>query len=265
MARCQLWACGHDFGVGEAAHLAADRLEGLVKARIADRAFPRLADQGGEGGAIFPRIAGRDQGLDDCVAKGRHVLKREAEVGRTHDLALVHGYGAEDLSEIFAEPDPGQEPFGLAEAALLAHAPGVGRHFLDRFDIGRKPRQPMHSVLFRFDLAGVRLAVFADPGAYGVKGAIHEALGGEMGFIGEVVESHGGRLCSGRPLLRRNMRRRAHDGNPSFGRRRTRIRPGPGGARRSAGPKCPSLRGRLERGGRTHENRLAGGGEIRRR
>ena len=142
---------GRDLGVGEAAHLAADRLEGVVETGIADRALPRLADQGGEGGAVFAGVALGDQGLDDFVAKGRHVLRREAEVGRTHHLTLVHGYGAENLSEIFAEPDPGQEPLGLAEAALLAHAPGVGRQFLDRFDIGREPGQPMDSVLFHFD------------------------------------------------------------------------------------------------------------------
>ena len=58
----------------------------------------------------------------------------------------------------------------------------------------------MDGVLFGFDLAGARLAVFAHPGAHGVKRAIHEALGGEMGFIGEVVESHGSRLCSGWPI-----------------------------------------------------------------
>ena len=73
---------GRDLGVGEAAHLAADRLEGVVETGIADRAFPRLADQGGEGGAIFAGIARGDQGLDDFVAKGRNVLRREAEVGR---------------------------------------------------------------------------------------------------------------------------------------------------------------------------------------
>ena len=142
---------GRDLRVGEAAHLAADRLEGVVETGIADRALPRLADQGCEGGAVFAGVALGDQGLDDFIAKGRHVLRREAEVGRTHDLTLVHGYGAESLSEIFAEPDPGQEPLRLAEAALLVHAPGVGRQFLDRFDIGREPapaRGP-RAVLFR--------------------------------------------------------------------------------------------------------------------
>ena len=34
---------GDDFGVGESAHLAADRLERLVEAGIADRALMRVS------------------------------------------------------------------------------------------------------------------------------------------------------------------------------------------------------------------------------
>ena len=167
MARCQPWACGHDLGVGEAAHLAADRLEGLVKAGVADRAFPRFPDQSGEGGAVFPRIAGGDQGLDGLVAKRRDLSRPEAEVGEAHDFALIHRDGAEDLGEIFAKPNARQQLFGLAEAAVLLHAVGVGRHFLDRFDIGREPRQPVDGVLFGLYLVGAELAVFAHPFAHG--------------------------------------------------------------------------------------------------
>ena len=66
---------GCDLGVGESAHLAADRLEGVIKARIADCAFPRLRDQRGQGGAVFPRGAVGDQGVDDFVAKRRDVFE----------------------------------------------------------------------------------------------------------------------------------------------------------------------------------------------
>ena len=110
---------GDDLGVGESAHLAADRLEGLVEARVANRAFARLRDQRGQGGAVFPRVARGDQGLDGLVAKGRDLLGREAEVGGAHDFALVHRDGAEDLGEIFAKPNARQELFSLAESALL--------------------------------------------------------------------------------------------------------------------------------------------------
>ena len=256
---------GCDLGVGESAHLAADRLEGVIKARIADCAFPRLRDQSGQGGAVFPRGAVGDQGLDDFVAKRRDVVGSEAEVGEAHDFGLVHRDAAEYLSEIFAKPNPRHQLLGLAESALLAHAPSIRGHFLDRFDISRKPCEAVGGVLLGLELAGAELAVFAHPVAHGGQRAIHEALGGEVGLAGEVVERHGASFLQLAPLLRRSMRRRAHCGNPPFSRRRTRIRPCAGGARRRAGPKCPLLRGRLERGARTPENRLAGGGEIRRR
>ena len=73
---------GYDLGVGESAHLAADRLEGLVKAGVADRAFPRLRDQGGEGGAVFAGVALGDQGLDGLVAKRRDVLEPRPKSAR---------------------------------------------------------------------------------------------------------------------------------------------------------------------------------------
>ena len=43
-------------------------------------------------------------------------------------------------------------------------------------------------MLFRFDLAGAQLAVFAHPIAHGVDRAIQEALGGKVGVAGKVVE-----------------------------------------------------------------------------
>ena len=157
----------NDLGVGEAAHLAADRLEGFVKARIADQAFPRLRDQSGEGGAVFPRVAGGDQGLDGLVAKGRDLSRLEAEVGETDDFALIHWDGAKDLGEIFSQPNARQELFSLAESAVLLRTIGIGRHFLDCFDIGRKPRQPVDGVLFGLYPIGAELAVFAHPFAHG--------------------------------------------------------------------------------------------------
>ena len=65
---------GRDLGVGEAAHLAADRLEGLVEAGVADRAFTRFADERCEGGAVFAGVAGGDQRLDHFGAKRRDLV-----------------------------------------------------------------------------------------------------------------------------------------------------------------------------------------------
>ena len=88
---------------------------------------------------------------------------REAEVGEADDFALVHRDAAEDLGEIFAEADPGEQLLGRAEAALLVHAPGVGGHFLDRLDVGREPGEAVDGVLLGLDLGGAELAVRADP------------------------------------------------------------------------------------------------------
>ncbi len=96
-----------DLGVGEPAHLAANGLEGLVEAWVADRALARFADERGERGAVFARVARGDQRLDDFGPKGRDFLGAEAEVGEAHDLALVHRDAAENLREIFAEAHAG--------------------------------------------------------------------------------------------------------------------------------------------------------------
>ena len=44
----------------------------------------------------------------------------ESEVREAHDLALIHRHAAEDLGEIFAKPDAGEELLRLAEPAFLA-------------------------------------------------------------------------------------------------------------------------------------------------
>ena len=194
-------------GIGEAAHLAADRLEGLVEAGVADRAFPRFRNQCGEGGAVFPCVAGGDQRLDGLVAKRRDLVGSEAEVGGANDFALIHRDGAKDLVEIFSKPDARQELFSLAESAVFLHTVGVGRHFLDCFDIGRKPGQPVDGMLFSFDLVSAQLAVFAHPVAHRAERAIHEALGGEVGSGGKVFERQQAWLLQWAPLLRRSMRR----------------------------------------------------------
>ena len=151
-------------GIGESAHLAADRLEGLVQAGVADQAFPRFPDQSGEGGAVFPRVAGGDQRLDGLVAKLRDLAGSEAEVGEAHEFALIHRDGAKDLVEIVSKPDARHELFSLAESAVFLHTAGVGRHFLDCFDIGRKPGQPVDGMLFSFDLVSAQPAVCRSPG-----------------------------------------------------------------------------------------------------
>src|SRR5580704_2586104 len=111
----------NNLGVGESAHLAADRLEGLIEAGVAKHALLRFTDQSGEGGAVFPIVARRDQRLDGLAAKLRDLAGSEAEVGGAHEFALIHRDGAKDLVEIFSKPDARQQLFSLAESAVFLH------------------------------------------------------------------------------------------------------------------------------------------------
>ena len=104
MARCQSCACGHDFGVGEAAHFDADRFEGLVEAGVADRAVMRRGDQRRQPRPRFTRFPWRSAFRRPPSRRG-DLRGGEAEVGEADDFALVHRDAAEDLGEIFAEPD----------------------------------------------------------------------------------------------------------------------------------------------------------------
>jgi hypothetical protein len=45
-------------------------------------------------------------------------------------------------------------------------------------------------VLLRLDFGGAELPVRADPLAHGRDGAFQQALGGELGLAGEIVERH---------------------------------------------------------------------------
>ena len=70
-------------------------------------------------------------------------------------------------------------------------------------------------MLFSFDPVGAQLAVFAHPVAHGGQRAIQEAVGGEMGLAGKVVERQQALLLQSAPLLRRSMRRRFRRCNAS--------------------------------------------------
>ena len=142
------------------------------------------------------------------MAEGLDIGFRQAEVGQADDLALVHRDAAENLGEIFAESDADQQFLGWAEAALFVHAAEIGRHFLDRLDVGRKPGEAVDGVLLGFDLGGAELAVGADPLAHGGHRAFQQALGGELGLTGEVVERQWTfslwRCCGAQCLRRRS-------------------------------------------------------------
>ena len=126
----------------------------------------------------------------------------------------------------------------FAEAAFLPHALGVGGHFLDRFDIGRKPREAVGRALLGFELVCAEPPILAHPVAHGVERAVQKAPGGEVSLTGKMVERHRGRLSFGlAPLLRRSMRRGRRRCNASFGGDRLEYPARRGSARRRPEPK----------------------------
>ena len=151
LARCQSCACGTTSASAKRRISVANGREGLVEAGVADRALVRLGDQRGEARARLGRVSRLDQRLDRFVAPSRDVFPRQAEIAQADDFALVHRDAAENLGEIFAQADAGQQRLGLAEAAFGAHSARVGGHFLDRLDIGGEPGEPVRGVLFALD------------------------------------------------------------------------------------------------------------------
>ncbi len=151
----------------------------------------RVFDPARKGRAVVWSVAGTDQRLDHRLVPERlDAALFEAEVGKTDDLALVHRNAAEYLGEIFAKPDSREQLLGFAKATLLAHAPGISRHFLDRFHVCGEPGEAMGGVLFRLDLGDVELAVDAHSFADGGYSAFQQPFGGMLGLSGEVVERH---------------------------------------------------------------------------
>ena len=104
--------------------------------------------------AAHRRVAGRDQHLDLGRARAPRPRRRQAEIGRAHDLALAHRNAAEDLREVFAEPDADQQFLDLAEPAGRLHALGIGGELAHRLDIGREPRQPVGGALLAVEQCG---------------------------------------------------------------------------------------------------------------
>ena len=140
---------------------------------------------------------------------------RQAEIGEADDLALVHRDAAENLREIFAEADAGQQLLGLAKAALGRHPPGIAAQLLDRLDIGGEPGEPVGGVLLALDLGRAQSAALAQPLAQRGARAREQRLDGVLGLDGEVFEAQGPAPEKG--VLRRNMRRGDARGNAPLG------------------------------------------------
>ena len=75
------------------------------------------------------------------------------EIARPHDFALAHRNAADDLGEIFAEPDADQMLLDFAEVAVADHALGIGGELAHRLDIGGEPGQPVGRALLAVEQA----------------------------------------------------------------------------------------------------------------
>ena len=144
----------HHLALGELAHLIADCFQRLVETAVANRRAMMLAHQVGEARAVFRRVAGRDQVLDFRRDAVRHLFELQSKIARAHHLALAHRDAAEHLREVFAEADPDDQLFKLAEPPGLAHPLRIGGELAQRLGIGRKPRQPVRGALLLVDQFG---------------------------------------------------------------------------------------------------------------
>ena len=153
---------GQHFGGSEFAHLAADRLHVLVEAGIAGGCGGGMfVDQHHQPRAVRRGVAGGDQAFHRLRPAPGDRRRSESEFREADDLALAHGDAAEDLRQIFAQADGGQQPLRLAKTPLAGEPPGIGHHLADRLDIGRQPGKAMRRVLLALDQRGGKLAVFA--------------------------------------------------------------------------------------------------------
>ena len=150
---------------------------------------------------------------------------------------------------------------GLAESAVLLHTVGVGRHFLDRFDIGRKPGQPVDGMLFSFDFVRAGLP-FPLTRRRTASSAQSRRPRRRVGLAGEVVERQRVGLLQLAPLLRRSMRCGMRDckTTPCLTGREYGIPPV---ALAAGSGQIGRVDGGSSEGARRPENRLAGGGEVR--
>ena len=78
----------------------------------------------------------------------------EPDIGGPHDLALAHGNAAQNLGEIFAEPDLDDELLDFTQRIGIVHALGIGRELAHRLDIGGEPGETMSGALFAVEQPG---------------------------------------------------------------------------------------------------------------
>ena len=154
------------FAVGKFAHFLADRFQRLIEAAHPDRGIVAGAYQRDQAGAPFRGVATGDQAFDVSVDAGGNLRRRQAQVERPHDLALAHRDAANDLGEIFAEPDAHEVFLKFAEGAVADHAFRVGGELAHGLHIGGEPGQPVSGALLAIEQAANRMAFHHHPLAH---------------------------------------------------------------------------------------------------
>src|SRR5262249_9302872 len=152
-----------DLAVSKPAQLVADRIERFVEIAVADGRLAAPAHQSDQ-----PRPAvrpTRHQALERPSHAGGNRRRGQPYVGGPHDLALTHRDTAENLAQILAEPDLGDQLLGLAEPAGKVQLVCPGRQLADGFDIGREPGEAMGGALLAIERTLHGEVLNADPPA----------------------------------------------------------------------------------------------------
>ena len=146
-----------DGALGETADLIADHFEGRVVQRIApERGRLALRDQRRQ---TRTRLAEPgDETRRIAVAQRRDLRFRQAEIGGADDFRLRHRDAAGELRQIFAERDPQDQRFRLAEFAGLVEARRPSPDLAQRLDIGRHPGEAVYRGLLAVDQRRVECA-----------------------------------------------------------------------------------------------------------
>ena len=171
----------HDFAVGELAHLMADRREHAVEPAVTDCGVVVSAHQLHQAGAPLD-VAGNGEALERAGDACGDRREREADIGRTNDLALAHRNAALDLGEIFADPDFDQQLLHLTETATRMHALGIGCELAHRFHIGGEPGKTVGGALLTFDQTVHHLAFGHDAPAHAERRLRQQVPGGARGL-----------------------------------------------------------------------------------
>ncbi len=186
----------HDLGLGEAAHLLANGVKRLVEPGIAEARGPlRALDQLDHAGARLRRRA-VDERADGRGEKAEQIAVSHAELVHAHDLALAHHHPAEQLGEVFARADLGEQALHLAETALALHALRIARDLLDGSGVGGDPGEPVRRALLALERRRIDLAAGRDLGGDGFDGAVPQGGGSFGGLVEERDElgRGGGRM-----------------------------------------------------------------------